>query len=180
MGLSRFHPYRGGFPFPGTIVERDMLAEGGNVPICPYRVRVPQPTSQRGMMGWPHPSLPLKTLSEHQPVPLLPRRMCQNRRVSHPRACLFAVLSKGARSCPIVSKISSPWVGFCQETLHVGSCTQRYILQWEPSSFWRAQLEEFAFKTSLACVWCPAGQDSHPFPMLPLLSAVAWPSTASG
>lgn len=123
-----------------------------------------------------------KTLSEHWPVPSLPRKMCQSRYVSHPSARLFSSLSKGAHSFSIVSK--SPADGLvCARRGSMRDHVPRRlrtegILQREPSSLWRAQLEEFG--TSPACVWCPAGRGSHPFPMLPLLSAGVWPSAASG
>lgn len=157
-----------------------MLAEGGNVPMCPRQVRVPQPTSQKGMMGRPHPSLPLKTLSEHWPVPSLPRRMCQSRRVSHPSTRLFAVLSKGCSFMSYCQQDFQPVGWFLPGGAPCGIVYPEVHATVGTLIILESELEEFAFKPSLACVLCPAGWGSHPFPILPLLSAVAWPSTASG
>lgn len=118
------------------------------------------------------------------PVPLLPRKMCQSRYVSHSSARLFSFLSKRCSFIFYHQQISSQWVGLCQEGLHVGSCPWETWYRGRPTVGTRIILESSAggicLQTSLACVWCPTGRGSHPFPMLPLLRAGVWPSTASG
>ena len=147
-------------------------------------VQVPQPTLQSLIVGWPHPSLPLKTLSEHWPVPLLPRKMCQSRYVSHPSAHLFSFLSKRCSFIFYCQQICSRCIGLCQEGLHAGSCPWETWYRGHPTAGTLIIVESSAggicLQTSPASVWCPAGRGSRPFPMLPLLSAGVWPSTASG
>lgn len=185
MGLSKCHPYRGGFPFPGTIVELDMLAQCGDVPLCPCcgwtECRYPSPHYSHELWGghtlcyrWKH--------SERWPVPLLPRKMCQSRYVSHLSTRLFSFLSKRCSFIFYCQQISSWWVGLCQDGLHVGLCPwetrYRGHPEWEPSSFWRPQLELSSNLPGMCVVSCRSG--FTPFLVLPLLSAGIRPSTAPG
>lgn len=168
-GLSKCHPYRGGFPFPGTIVELDMLAQCGDVPLCPCcgwtGCRYPSPHYSHKLWGghtlcyrWKHS---LSTGLSH----CFPERCVRaGMWVIWAHACFLSSL-KGAHSFSIVSK--SPADGLvCARMGSMWGCVPgrpgtEDILSGNPHHF--GELSWSCLQTSLAWVWCPAGQGSHPF-----------------
>lgn len=96
-------PFRGGFPCPGTRVELAVLAWWG----CTWMGAGAQPTLRWPTVGWPHPLLPLQTLSERSwALPPSQQDVPEQVGDSSQHTLVFLPSPKVLLHCPLSAKLS--------------------------------------------------------------------------